>query len=197
MHKQRGFSVLTFFVFLLGVIVGVSCAAVVAFYVSKAPIPLVDKHTQPGELRARPGWDPNQMLQQTDSSKIGQSDDGQSTQYPQGGEEDPPAIATLSPDSGRPATPATSEGSANTNVPAGAQGQFFVQVGAFTSNSDAEQQRARLALLGTQATISKVTANGQTLHRVRIGPYTTRDTASTTQKNLAANGIDATIVTGQ
>lgn len=198
MHKQHGFSILTFFVFLLGVIVGVSIAAVVAFQVSKAPIPLVDKHTEPGQLRARAGWNPNDTLMQTTTSQTGQSSDGQSTQYPQGAE-DPPAIATLSSGDERaiPSTaPATAEGSGdNAN---NAQGQqFFVQAGAFASASDAEQQRAKLAFGGTQATISKVTAAGQTLHRVRVGPYPTREAASTVLRNLVSSGVDATIVTAQ
>lgn len=201
MHKQRGFSVFAFFTFLLGIVVGVAIAAVVAFQVSKAPIPLVDKHTQPGDLRARENWNPNQMLVQTDPSKIGQSTDGQNTQYPQESE-DPPAIATLSPGSEH-ATPSTvptppaggeaaSPGGSNTQTQ-----QYFVQAGAFTSASDAEQQRARLAFQGVQATVSQVVANGQTLHRVRVGPYATREAAGVAQKDLAANGVEATVVSAQ
>lgn len=194
MHKQHGSTLFSFLIFLLGVIVGVVAAAVVAFYVTKAPIPLVEKYIQPGELRARADWNPNQMLQQADTaqSSSGQSSDGRNTQYPQG--EEPVPIATLSGQTRERVEPSTTNSpEARTNN--AAQLQYFVQAGAFSSSADAEQQRARLVLLlGTQATVSEVSAAGKIVHRVRLGPYATREAASIAQKNLAGNGVDAAIV---
>lgn len=196
-HKQYGFSIFPFIIFLLGIVVGVVASAVVAFYVTKAPIPLVDKYIQPGELHARSNWNPNKMLQQADSTQAassGQSSDGNNTQYPQG--EEPVPVATLGVHGRERVEPSTANApevrTDNTNA---AQQQYFVQAGAFSSSADAEQQRARLVLLlGTQATVSQVTAAGKTVHRVRLGPYATREAASMAQKTLASNGIDAAIV---
>ena len=48
---------------------------------------------------------------------------------------------------------------------------YILQAGSFRNATDAEQMKARLALLGSMATVQKVTVNGQTWHRVRIGPF--------------------------
>lgn len=54
--------------------------------------------------------------------------------------------------------------------------QYALQAGSFRIQKDAETLKARLALLGLQANIQRVTVNREEWHRVRIGPYkNTRD----------------------
>ncbi len=48
--------------------------------------------------------------------------------------------------------------------------RYILQLGSFRNRTDAEQMKARLALLGSVANIQVVTVNGETWHRVRIGP---------------------------
>jgi cell division protein FtsN len=47
---------------------------------------------------------------------------------------------------------------------------YVLQVGSFRQAGDAEAMKARLALLGIQASVQVVTVNAETWHRVRIGP---------------------------
>jgi len=54
--------------------------------------------------------------------------------------------------------------------PGSAHEAYILQAGSFRDAADAEQLKARLALLGAQANIQAVTVNGETWHRVRVGP---------------------------
>ncbi|MGM9487493.1 SPOR domain-containing protein [Ideonella sp. YS5] len=71
---------------------------------------------------------------------------------------------------------------------------YFVQVGAFSSQDDAEQQRAKLALQGFGAKISEREQGGRTIHRVRMGPYESQGEAVAQQERLKAGGVDAALV---
>ncbi|HET9482766.1 MAG TPA: SPOR domain-containing protein, partial [Xanthomonadales bacterium] len=51
--------------------------------------------------------------------------------------------------------------------------RYFLQTGSFRSSEDAEQMKARLALMGLRAQVVSVDINGQQWHRVRVGPYAT------------------------
>jgi cell division protein FtsN len=71
---------------------------------------------------------------------------------------------------------------------------YFVQAGAYTRGEDAEQQKARLALLGHAARVTEREQAGRTVYRVRVGPYPTRDEADSLQVRLQEAGVEAQIV---
>jgi cell division protein FtsN len=71
---------------------------------------------------------------------------------------------------------------------------YFVQTGAFTRNEDAEQQRARLALMGLTARITEREQAGRTMYRVRLGPYPSRDEADNQQTKLQEQSIETQLV---
>ena len=74
------------------------------------------------------------------------------------------------------------------------QDYYILQTGSFRSANDAEQMKARLALLGSMATVQKVTVNGQTWHRVRIGPFQGARTADDMRRMLSDNKIDTLVM---
>ena len=76
----------------------------------------------------------------------------------------------------------------------GAQDNYILQVGSFQSAVDAEQMKARLALLGTVANVQTVTVNGNTWHRVRIGPFQGARKADEMRRLLADNQIDTLVM---
>lgn len=76
-------------------------------------------------------------------------------------------------------------------------GSYILQVGSFRENSDAEQMKARLALLGISARIQSVTVNGATWHRVRVGPVNGARQADTMRNQLANNGIESLVMKNQ
>lgn len=72
----------------------------------------------------------------------------------------PASKPAATPDSPTEAPAATSTG-----------GRYLIQVGSFNSRSEAEQQKANLALLGMESRIESITIdNSETWYRVRIGP---------------------------
>jgi cell division protein FtsN len=85
--------------------------------------------------------------------------------------------------------PALTDTSTNT-----VQDNYILQAGSFRNASDAEQMKAQLALLGSMATVQKVTVNGQTWHRVRVGPFQGAREANEMRRMLADNQIDTLVM---
>ena len=72
--------------------------------------------------------------------------------------------------------------------------QYLLQVGSFRSSADADQMKARLALLGFVAQVQDVTVNDATWHRVRVGPVAGARAAEDLRSQLAQNGIDSLVL---
>ena len=71
---------------------------------------------------------------------------------------------------------------------------YYVQAGAFRQAGDAEAQRARLLLMGVQASVTQRDQAGRPIWRVRVGPFQNQDAADRTKARLAENGFDAALV---
>lgn len=69
--------------------------------------------------------------------------------------------------------------------------RLFLQAGSFRSPADADQLKARLALLGQRAAVVAVTVNGATWHRVRVGPFGGARELDDARRTLADSGIEA------
>ncbi|MFN7552180.1 MAG: SPOR domain-containing protein [Pseudomonadota bacterium] len=69
--------------------------------------------------------------------------------------------------------------------------RLFLQAGSFRSPADADQLKARLALLGQRAAVVAVTVNGATWHRVRVGPFASARELDEARRALAESGIEA------
>lgn len=82
----------------------------------------------------------------------------------------------------------------NDTVTANTQDQYILQAGSFRNSTDAEQMKARLAMLGSVATVQKVTVNGNTWHRVRIGPFEGARKADEMRRMLSENQIDTLVM---
>jgi cell division protein FtsN len=76
-------------------------------------------------------------------------------------------------------------------------GSYLLQVGSFRDISDAEQFKARLALLGVAGQIQSVTVNDATWHRVRVGPVKGVQAADAMRTKLANNGIESLVMKNQ
>jgi cell division protein FtsN len=79
-------------------------------------------------------------------------------------------------------------------VPAAGVERYLLQVGSFREMSDAEQMKARLALLGVVARVQTVTVNETTWHRVRVGPVEGAARADEMRRRLADNGIESLVM---
>ena len=74
-------------------------------------------------------------------------------------------------------------------------GTYLLQAGSFRTREQADQLRARLALLGVETDVQTVTVNNeQTWHRVRVGPFHNLRDLNTARSLLKKNGIDAILI---
>ncbi|GAC1335773.1 MAG: hypothetical protein NVSMB28_33090 [Collimonas sp.] len=71
---------------------------------------------------------------------------------------------------------------------------YFLQVGAFREQTEAESAKARLALMGFEARISERQADTGSLYRVRIGPFNQLETMNRIRGKLSDNGVNAAVV---
>lgn len=71
---------------------------------------------------------------------------------------------------------------------------YFLQAGAFRETSDAENAKAKLALIGFEASISARTSDSGPLYRVRIGPFNQLEVMTRARSKLSDNGVDVAVV---
>ncbi|HEY2561165.1 MAG TPA: SPOR domain-containing protein [Caldimonas sp.] len=205
--------------FVLGLLIGLAAALGVALYVTKAPIPFVNKvparsPTQDAaEAERNRNWDPNSALAGRNPAP------GTSASGVVGGSEPllPPGAAPPAVEAAGPATQASQPRSARATpgaasgaialAPAGrtapasalAGGAFtyYVQAGAYSRTEDAEQQRARLAMLGIESRLTEREQAGKMVYRVRVGPFERREDAEVTKGRLGDSGVDSALVAVQ
>jgi len=215
--KQRGgFAV----GLIVGLLIGLALALGVALYIAKVPSPFHDKvpHRTPeqeaAEAEKMRNWDPNAGL----AGKAGAASRPGASPAPVPA----PAPVALPGSDGKPVrqgttaepvTPPPASTKSNRDAAAILAGEpvpgtkppavprpggdpflYFVQVGAYSSADDAEQQRAKLALQGFGAKISERDQGGRIIHRVRLGPFDSQSEAATQQERLKAGGVDAALV---
>jgi len=186
--------------FVVGVLVGLAAALVVAVYVTKVPVPFVDRGVSrnPGqdllEAERNRDWNPNASLGggpvvpnlPPPSRQEGAIEVQPGAESTVTGETDDPLGDLVRSRLGEAPVAASEAGSDEFT--------YYVQAGAFRSADDAQSQRARLAMLGIEATVSERLQSGQVFYRVRVGPFPQKATADLTKEQLATNGIDAALV---
>ena len=71
---------------------------------------------------------------------------------------------------------------------------YYLQAGAFRSETDAENTRARLALQGVEAHIMQHPSDSGTLYRVRVGPFSQLEEMNQVRSKLSNNGVDVAVI---
>lgn len=72
---------------------------------------------------------------------------------------------------------------------------YFYQVGAFTADKDADNTKAKLALLGFEAIVlTAPSQNNEVIHKVRVGPMTDDAQMMKTKNDLIKNGFKPILV---
>jgi cell division protein FtsN len=214
MTSQRGSFAIGLIV---GLLIGLALALGVALYVTKVPVPFVNKVPQrtaeqdAAEAERNKNWDPNAPLGGKPAARPPAA--AASAGPPPGIAAAPPAAtpaprpaataAASAPTSkrdpaailaGQAPTPPVAAPTAKSTKPGAEPFSYFVQVGAYARQEDAEQQRARVGLMGVTARITEREQSGRTVYRVRIGPYERKEDADQVQEKLAGNGVEAALV---
>lgn len=73
-------------------------------------------------------------------------------------------------------------------------GVYYLQVGSFRNLDEANGMRARVILLGTEASIQSVAIDHDTWHRVRVGPYEDVARLREVRQRLRDNRIETLLV---
>jgi cell division protein FtsN len=72
---------------------------------------------------------------------------------------------------------------------------YFIQAGSFQNPAEADNQKARLAILGYESSVEPANLPDKgTWYRVRLGPYSKVDEINRVRQALAQNGIEASLV---
>ena len=69
-----------------------------------------------------------------------------------------------------------------------------MQTGSFQNAGDADNQKAKLALMGVEASIQQVMLQDKVWYRVRLGPFKKIDDVNSMRSDLAKQGIEASLV---
>jgi cell division protein FtsN len=190
----------------VGLLVGLAMALAVALYITRAPIPFVNKvpprtaEQDTAEAERNRNWDPNAPLgTKVPPRPVAAAASAASSADLAASAASSPAAAVALPaapaSAAKPARdPAAILAGTEPARPAADPFIYFVQAGAFTRPEDAEQQRARLAIGGHVAKISEREQAGRTVYRVRLGPFRTREDADGLQLRLQESSIESQIV---
>ena len=189
-----------------GLLLGLALALAVALYITKTPIPFINKVPQrtaeqdAAEAVRNKNWDPNAPLAgKTPARLASQAASG----VVDGAASEPTAAPTAAPASSASAARGPAALVSGQATPAAAPKStaaaldpfnYFVQAGAFGRTEDAEQQRAKLAMLGVGAKVMEREQSGRMVYRVRIGPFDSRDEAEAVQSRLQAASVEANLV---
>lgn len=190
---------------IVGLLVGLAVALGVALYVTKVPVPFVNKVPQrtaeqdAAETERNKNWDPNSPLYGKNPARA--------SSVPAPGAVLPPppretAVAPAAPASPAPLARSTRDPAAilgdkpvvASTKPGLDPFSYFVQAGAFSRTEDAEQQRAKLAMLGFAAKVTEREQSGRTVYRVRVGPFDRKDEADSTKERLDGAGVESSLV---
>jgi cell division protein FtsN len=170
----------------IGLVIGLGIALGVAFYLSKAPLPFIDRT-------------------RTAETKDGKAAPGEPARLPaiagmpQGGDKtDKPKFDfyKILPGGEEPVTEKELKDAAKSGGnPPEARGVYFIQAGSFQNPAEADNQKAKIAVLGFESNVEPTPLPDKgTWYRVRLGPYTTLEDINRVRRVLSQNGINADLV---
>jgi cell division protein FtsN len=194
-----------------GLLIGLALALGVALYITKAPVPFVNKVPQrtaeqdKAETERNRDWDPNAALggkspaRGASGALAGAAPASAAPPVALPPPVVPSVPAAPAPSASKPARDPAAILSGESQPPRSTAGApepfvYFVQAGAFTRTEDAEQQRAKLALMGQAAKITEREQAGRVVYRVRLGPFPGRAEADVLQVKLQEQGVESQIV---
>lgn len=177
----------------IGLVIGVLIAFGVVWYLNKMPLPFQDKSSRPDKTETKPAAPAAQQTPQALPGKPGDKVDekprfefykilpsGQEPAPAGGDAKQPPPQA--GPQPAAAPTPQTTEA-------------FYLQAGAFQKSTDADNLKAKLALMGLETNLQEVNVPDKgVMHRVRVGPFAKLEDMNRVRNQLSQNGIQATVI---
>ena len=174
--------------FLIGLIIGVSIAGGVVYYLNNTPVKFENKLANTSESMTNGDEQPTML---SPGTKI-QETNGQ----PNSGKHDASAVdydfyqilQDKNNNSNQESTQVLRESiTKNTSV-------YYIQAGAFNDISAANNMQAQLALQGYEAKVKSTKIHSGMINKVLMGPYTSDVDANKIRQELKNNGISTTIL---
>jgi cell division protein FtsN len=169
----------------VGVLVGLAVALGIAFYLNRTPIPF---------MTAKP-----KVEKEGTSAKVSPI-----AGLPQGGATPAPAPEKPKFDFYRILPGAEEQVSENElrerlrakpSQQEAAKDVYFIQAGSFQNPAEADNQKARLAILGFESSVEPANLPDKgTWYRVRMGPFKEVDEITKIRQALAQSGIEASLI---
>lgn len=165
----------------IGLLIGVLMSFGVVWYLNRTPLPFRDKGARderPAEPSANGGPAPL-------PGKPGDKPRFEFYKILPGNQQATPApAATAQPDTGK--------------KPAAEAEPQYLQAGSFQNAAEADNLKAKLALMGIDASVQEVqVADKGTMHRVRVGPFASAEEMNRVRGVLSQNGVQAAPVKGK
>lgn len=205
---------------IIGLIIGLAIAVAAALYITKAPVPFMDKLSPNIEdILSSGGYGVDETVGIESDPNIGLYGGGLNTDPPifQGKE------AQVASELGRIAATSSAPPPSSSTVPKGTKSEnldtliaqlnepnpkpsqeipaqpksgdaYYLQAGAFRSAKDAESIRARILLLGLNAKVQEGAYDGGTINRVRVGPFNGVDAMNQARALLGKEKIETSVV---
>ncbi len=160
----------------IGVLIGLAIALAVALYINSAPSPF--KQAQPPATTPPAGKPADK-----NTGVPGQADkpDAKKNRF---------TYYDILPGTEQPVTDQEIK-----QAPQGGKDHYFLQAGSFQNEADANNLKAKLALMGVEATIQSANVPDKGVwHRVRVGPFSDIEEMNKSRTTLAQSGIQPSLI---
>src|SRR2546429_2220801 len=168
----------------VGVLIGLGTSLVIAFSLTKGPLPFITAKPKQAEKDATAKSGPVAGLPQGTPAAQGEKPKFDFYKILPGQEE--PVSEKELRERARLASRGQQDGSKDV---------YFIQAGSFQNPADADNQKARLAILGYESSVEPANLPDKgTWYRVRMGPYSKVEDINRVRQALAQSGIEASLV---
>lgn len=161
----------------IGILIGLAIALAVALYINAAPSPFrkpdaPTSTTPPGAGASKPG---------APAAKADAKPEAQKNRF---------TYYDILPGTEQPVTEQEIK-----QAPQGTKDQYFLQAGSFQNEVDANNLKAKLALIGVEALIQSASVPDKGVwHRVRVGPFSDVEEMNKARVMLSQNGIQPSLI---
>jgi len=181
----------------VGVLIGLAVSLGIAFYLNRTPIPFMSAKPKPAEKNGAAAKAPAIAGLPQGGAAPGTPASG-TAEKPKfdfyrilPGSEEPVSDKELRERERQQRAAAKSGGSQQET----SKDVYFIQAGSFQNPADADNQKARLAMLGFESSVEPANLPDKgTWYRVRMGPYAKVEEINKVRQALAQSGIEANLI---
>jgi cell division protein FtsN len=170
----------------IGYALGLVSAIGVWMYIHQAPSPFIQNEKPEVNTKIEPSKNGNIALQEMlvlDNSQGQNKDPNGKTRF---------EFYEMLPGNEEPVTEIELQKAAEQPI---LKDKYYLQVGSFKNTEDAENLKAKIAMLGMEAYVQSADLSEKGMwHRVRVGPFTKIDTIKKTRSSLLQSGIKANLI---